>query len=80
MHAVDFYRLDSQASAKTAFLDALKADTCVPDNYANNSKHNTHSTSLKCTRKLTGVDEIEDFAQIGVVALFGYVVITARLY
>ncbi|KAK0116369.1 hypothetical protein ONS95_013389 [Cadophora gregata] len=36
-HAVDFYKNGFQASGRTEWLDALRKDTCVTDNYANSN-------------------------------------------
>ncbi|KAH7321847.1 hypothetical protein BKA65DRAFT_407849, partial [Rhexocercosporidium sp. MPI-PUGE-AT-0058] len=34
-HALDFYKNGFQTSARWEWLDAIRQDTCVPDNYAN---------------------------------------------
>ena len=38
-HALDFYKNGFQASARWEWFDAIRQDTCVPDNYANTSSY-----------------------------------------
>lgn len=38
-HALDFYKNGQQSSNQSDFLAAVHADTCVPDDYANQSKY-----------------------------------------
>ncbi|EJD53722.1 hypothetical protein AURDEDRAFT_110488 [Auricularia subglabra TFB-10046 SS5] len=53
-HAVDFYKNSARSSGTSTFLNAISADTCVPDAYSNSN-------------------EVEDYTQVGVLALYDIV-------
>ena len=38
-HAVDAYHNSVQSSSTSTFLNAINADSCVPDDYSNTSKY-----------------------------------------
>ncbi len=50
-HAVDFYKNGFQTSDRWEFWDALRQDTCVPDNYANTSSSPILAPSEEASNK-----------------------------